>query len=354
MNANLAIRYLREEVAPRASEIDRDAEALKTALDGMFDQGLMSLKVPKELGGGGLNETEFCEFQIEAARASGTFAFLQTQHQSAAGMLAKCPNAATIVPDMTYGRRRIGVGFSQLRRKGPPIMTATPCEGGFELNGLVPWVTGYSLYREFLIGATLPNGNGLFAVVPLNNQQGIEVGSPMRLAAMETAQTVQVRFQNYRILDSEVMMVQPPEFIPRNDMINIALQGHFAIGCALAAADSVKASGERRGLSFVVRTAESLYDEIADCRGALESAHEQPFEERLGLRAWVIELAVRCAHAAITAASGAANDINHASQRVYREALVFTVSAQTTEIMEATLDRLSSRRSFPPDGSIRQ
>ena len=63
------------------------------------------------------------------------------------------------------------------------------------------------------------------------------------------------------------------------------------------------------------------------------------FEENLQLRSWAINLAGRSAQAAVTVSSGAANYKHHAAQ-VYREALMFTVSGQTTEIMEATLARL--------------
>ncbi|WP_365672005.1 hypothetical protein [Okeania sp. SIO3I5] len=54
-------------------------------------------------------------------------------------------------------------------------------------------------------------------------------------------------------------------------------------------------------------------------------------------------LAQRCAAAVVTVASGAANHKNYAAQRVYREALVYTVAAQTTDIMEATLKNLVRR-----------
>ena len=67
---------------------------------------------------------------------------------------------------------------------------------------------------------------------------------------------------------------------------------------------------------------------------------EETTEERLNVRAWAIDLAARAAHAAVTASSGAANSLEHPAQRIYREALVYTVSAQTTPIMEATLRRL--------------
>jgi hypothetical protein len=69
-------------------------------------------------------------------------------------------------------------------------------------------------------------------------------------------------------------------------------------------------------------------------------ADSQTWEERLQLRSWAINLAQRCASAAVTVSSGAANYRYHAAQRVYREALVFTVSGQTTAVMEATLAQL--------------
>ncbi|MGA9379609.1 MAG: cyclase family protein, partial [Phormidium sp.] len=51
-----------------------------------------------------------------------------------------------------------------------------------------------------------------------------------------------------------------------------------------------------------------------------------------------------CAHAAITVSSGAANLKSHPAQRVYREALVFTVSGQTEGIKAATLQRLINEK----------
>ncbi len=64
-------------------------------------------------------------------------------------------------------------------------------------------------------------------------------------------------------------------------------------------------------------------------------------EQKYQLRAWAIDLAIRCAHAAVTASSGGANLSHHHAQRVDREALVFTVYGQTKGLMAATLNRLS-------------
>ncbi|HJP83191.1 MAG TPA: acyl-CoA dehydrogenase family protein, partial [Fimbriimonadaceae bacterium] len=110
-------------------------------------------------------------------------------------------------------------------------------------------------------------------------------------------------------------------------------------------------AAEKKDLPFLHDSFAKLDQELSSCREATtqaqneflhsEDGSESTTKTRLEVRAWAIDLAVRCAHAAITASSGAANSTSHPAQRVYREALVYTVSAQTPAIMEATLDRLT-------------
>lgn len=346
-----AKRFLREEVSPKAQEIDQDADAIRAAVSGLCENELMALKRPIEFGGPALPEPLFREYQEEIARASGALAFLTTQHQSAVSMIANGGNpdlAAEYLPQMADGQKLVGIGFSQLRRGGPPIMRAEQVEGGYRLDGQVPWITGWDIFPEFLIGASMPDGRAVFGVVPLVDVEGqIKVSPPMRLAAMETANTVSAEFTGYVMPDNRVAFHRPPNWIRNNDQINIALQGHFALGCAQAGIDIVRNAANKRGIAFLTEAADKLSLELLDCRQATteaqKSVDEETTEERLKVRAWAIDLAVRCAHAGITASSGAANSLAHPAQRVYREALVYTVSAQTTPVMEATMARLTSR-----------
>jgi alkylation response protein AidB-like acyl-CoA dehydrogenase len=359
----IAIDYLQSEVAPKAQEIDGDPNALRVALKGLCDRNLMALKRSEEFGGPAVKEEDFRRFQEECARASGSLAFLQTQHQSAVSMISRSQNdalKAEYLPKMGNGEKLVGIGFSQLRRGGPPIMRAEKAKGGWILNGNVPWVTGWDYYPEFLVGATLPDGSALFGIVPL--QEGLasetSVGvipqteattmriSPiMRLAAMESANTVSVEFKDHFLPVEKTIFSQPASWIKNNDQINITLQGHFALGCAMAGLDILKTNADKKPLPFLKQAHEDLERELKNCREEALRAQATPTEEttqeRLNVRAWQIDLAVRCAHAAITSSSGAANSVDHPAQRVYREALVYTVSAQTTEIMEATLRRIT-------------
>lgn len=344
----VAERFLRDEVGPRAQEIDRDPELLRWALTGLCERNLMALRRPEEFGGPAIDEEAFRHFQETCARYSGTLSFLQTQHQSAGSMISKSQNdalRAEYLPKMGNGEKLVGIGFSQLRRPGPPMMRAEAQDGGYLLNGEVPWVTGYDFYPEFLMGATLPDGRAVFAVVPLANQDGISVSEPMKFTAMEAANTVSASFTNYFVPETQVCFIREAGWIRNNDQINIALQGHFALGCAQAGLDILLSAAEKKNLDFARAAHQKLAEELSKCReqtrvAQAAAALEEATEERLKVRAWAIDLAVRCAHAAVAASSGAANSIHHPAQRVYREALVYTVSAQTSQIMDATLDRL--------------
>lgn len=340
----VAQEFLESTVVPRANQMDRDPNELKVGLDGLCDLGLMALRRPSAYGGPDLRESEFRQYQELVARYSGALAFLQTQHQSAVSMISKSPNEAlksTYLPVMADGGRLLGIGFSQLRRGGPPLLTAEPQDGGYRISGHIPWLTGHGFFSEALIGAQLPDGRAVFGIIPFVATPGITISPPMQLCAMESAQTVMADLIDWHMPKDLEVFIQPPGWIQNNDMINIALQGHFAIGCARAGLDILARAVPKKGPS-VEAAYVALESEWATCRQLVGQSQEMgaSVDERLRARAWTIDLAVRCAHAAIAATGGAANSVDHQAQRVLREALVFTVSAQTPAVMEATLRRL--------------
>jgi alkylation response protein AidB-like acyl-CoA dehydrogenase len=343
-------QFLECEVRPDAERIDWDTAALRSALEGLCRLELMALKRPIAFGGPELTEIGFQNFNEQIARYSGALAFLQTQHQGVVGMISNSSNEALkseYLPQMADGRKLVGVGFSQLRRPGPPIMRAEPAEDGYLLNGHVPWVTGWDLFPEFMVAAALPDGRAVFAPVPLTSTQGVSVSAPMRLASMASANTVTVDFESYFVPEARIAAIREPGWIRNSDQINIAMQGSFALGCAQAGLDILLRNAERRVLGFARDAHDRLAAELARLKIETEDARrdvrEETTRERLRLRARQIDLMVRCAHAAVASSSGAANSLDHPAQRVYREAMVFTVSAQTGPIMEATLQQITAK-----------
>jgi alkylation response protein AidB-like acyl-CoA dehydrogenase len=326
-------------VRPRAGTIDQDVGALREALAEMGRRGLLGMRVPRESGGLGLEPLEFRRIQEASARASGALAFLESQHQSACGLVARSGNAplrTRLLPRLARGEATSAIAFSHLRRKGPPAVTATPCPGGWRLAGHLPWVTGWGLFSHCVTAATIPDGRILFAAHELAGSPHLRPSAPLQLAAMSVTQTVTVEVQDLFIPESDAVDVHPATWIQENDKIAVALQSPLALGCAQAGIDVLRDAG-------ATAAADRLEKELAAVREDAYRAMEEKtdFEKGLKARAAAIELAGRAAHAAIVASAGAGNLMSHPAQRVYREALAFSVLALTPPLREATLARLT-------------
>ncbi|MBE9117047.1 acyl-CoA/acyl-ACP dehydrogenase [Lusitaniella coriacea LEGE 07157] len=350
---HLAESYLQESVAPHAGDIDAGFDALQLALQGLGDRALLALKVPKQWQGKGLSPLEFHHFQETVASYSGALAFLQTQHQTAGALLANGTNEAlkhAYLPLMGTGEVLVGVGFSHLRRQGKPTLTALEVDSGYELTGNVPWITGFGFFHHFIIGATLPTGEAVYGLMPLENLVQpaggtLQFSPPMQLAAMESTNTVSARLEGWFLEKDRLITIEPRDRIREKDRKNVLNASSFALGCAKAGLTILQTAYHKKQFPFLLEAHNALEQELENCRRAiLENLQTQTlnFEQRLSLRAEAIHLAQRCAQAAVTASSGAANGKSHPAQRVYQEALMFAVVAQTPAVMEATLARLLS------------
>ncbi|KAI9130483.1 acyl-CoA dehydrogenase family protein [Acaryochloris sp. CCMEE 5410] len=344
--------FLRGVIAPQAIQIDQGSESLFQALQSLGTQGLLGLRVPQEWGGQDLDELTFRQFQEQVSRYSGALAFLQTQHQSAASLIAHSTNTGLqekYLPHLSSGQVLVGIGFSHLRRQNPLPVQAIETDTGYEITGEVPWVTGYGCFNHFIVGAQLADGRAVFGLVPLAtvSQAGgmITCSNPLPLAAMGSTQTVKVRLNCWQLLQDAVVVIRPPGWIHTNDQKNSLHHSFFALGCAQAGLDIL--SSEKLP-DFVDPARQLLDQELQSCRLAIYQEQQTPeltLPKRLQLRAWAIELANRCAHAAVISGRGGANLMDHPAQRVYREALAFSVFGQTTDVMEASLARLVRSRS---------
>ena len=222
-------RYLLEFVGPRAAVLDQNPQALRNALQGLGDRNLLALRNPLEWQGQGIDELTFCAFQEQVSRYSGALAFLQTQHQSAASMIANCANQSlreAYLPHLGAGEILLGIGFSQLRRHRDPPVIATPTDGGHRISGEVPWVTGYGCFHEFIVGAVLPDKRLIFGLMPLENAMQtlggeIRLSSPLQLAAMASTNTVKVRIVDWVIPADYIVSVRPADSVQTHDQRNL-------------------------------------------------------------------------------------------------------------------------------------
>ena len=346
-----AQNYL-SQIKIEASELDRDSAALQEALQQLGNYSLLALKVPQSLGGAGFNLSDYGLWQMSVAKYSGALAFLQTQHQSAGSFLTASSNQnlqQEYLPLMATGKKLLGVGFSQLRRPGVPLITAKATKNGYLISGVVPWITGGNIFADFIVGATLPDGRELYGIVPLQNTQQpssggeIKLSPPMNLIAMSATNTVSAELSNWYLNDNYVVDIRSVNAIHENSRKNVLNHGWFPLGCADSALDIVDRIDRKKQLDFIKETRKALQREVDSYQKqmlAKTTSESVTYEDKLKLRSQVINLAFRCAQAAVITASGEANNLTNAAGRVYREALVFSVSGQTTDLMKTTLNLL--------------
>lgn len=330
---------------PVANQLDSDAKRLFEAFYELGDRALLAPKLPQELGGLGLNTLDFWKFQALVGQHSGALAFLQTQHQSAASFLLSGQNQALAkryLPAMVSGAKSVGVGFSQLRKQPAPLV-AQRVSNGYCLSGLVPWVSGLGLFAEFVGAAALPEGSAVFGLLPLANLETVQVSRPMALLGMSATSTVSLSLSDYFLPDEQVIDVKPKGWIQSSDRANPLSPVGLILGCAQAGLSVAIQLLAKRQIEHPLPA--QLQQQIAQAWLALPKMHALPiaaYDRKVALRGEAIALMNACAQAAILSGSGAANTTGHPAQRVYKEALVLSVSGQSKGSAIASLDRLAS------------
>ena len=343
---NLLLKdYLNRQVTPIAAQLDSESNRLFEAFYGLGDRNLLAPKLPSDAGGLDLNTFEFWQFQALIARHSGALAFLQTQHQSAASFIYASQNQAltqAYFPAMSTGLKRVGVGFSQLRKQPAPV-TAQRVSNGYRLSGTVPWISGVEIFSEFVGAAELADGSAVFGLLPLVNKPTICVSLPMPLMGMAATKTVSLTLKAHFLSDEQVVGVRPKGWLQSRDRANPLSPLGLILGCAQAGLDVATASLAKRQIEHPLPP--QLQGQIDQAWETLKTACKLPtadYARKVALRGEAIALMNTCAQTAVLASSGAANMVGHSAQRVYKEALVFSVSGQSNGSAIASLDALST------------
>jgi alkylation response protein AidB-like acyl-CoA dehydrogenase len=293
------------------------------------------------------------EYTETLTAACGTTWFILTQHLGACSSLAGSSNPSPrerFLRDMAAGRHYVGVGFGHLRRP-EPVLRAEPVAGGWVLNGVAPWVTGWPALSGVIYGATLPDGRHLHVYSPATEGVTQKAGPPQDLCAMGASATVEVTLTDHFTPEEDFVRYGSREEMAKGDTNNIAGVVHPPLGCAVGSLRLLRKLAEKRAhLPAVASAADALEAEIAACRANARRWADSPKDaseykpNALKARVWAIELGVRAAHMTVAAASGAANDRAHPAQRRFREAMFYTLTAQTGDILTATLERLAAGR----------
>lgn len=319
----------------------------------LADAGYFGLGIAPERGGMGADEATRREFTELMASACGVTAFTQQQLHAGGGFVGGGRSEelkAELLPEFAAGRNLCGVAFSHLRRPGPPMLRAERADGGFRLNGIAPWVTGWSLLDSFILGATVAvDGSHLFAYVPkAGNEDALTPGPVIPLAVMNASDTLEITVGELFVPDAHVLSERPADALKRGDFCGITGHVFLPLGCARGSVHYLRTLADKRGRDTLNAVADEFAREIDAVRhealtwsGACAELPDYK-EHALHARASAILLAERAAHATVTATGGSAHLLSSPPQRLFREAMFYTTTAQTPDVQSGTLDLLLS------------
>jgi len=343
-----------EFLRPRATEADRgDVDGVVgDNIRRLGKAGLFGLGIAPEYGGLGADEATRHEYAEILASACGVTAFTQQQLQTGIKFVVEAENEALkreLLPALAAGRLRCGVALSHLRRAGMPMVKAERVDGGYRVNGIIPWITGWALLDGFVLGTALDGGDHLFVYVDRQqNRAALMAGVPLPLIVMAASDTVEVEVRDLFVPDECVLRRQAGDALRRADEKTITTHAALPLGCARAGARHLREMAAQRGSEELNGTAFALTLEIDGCRREALTwncdcvAHPDYKTHALRARATANVLALRAAHAAVVATGGRAHLVTSAPQRLLREAQFYGTAVQTPDVQAATLDQLIS------------
>jgi alkylation response protein AidB-like acyl-CoA dehydrogenase len=174
---------LREFAATRIDglQIERDARIPDDVLRGLAELGAFGMKIDPEYGGLGLSNLHYCKALALVGSACGAIGALLSAHQSIGvpqplKLFGTAEQKKKFLPRLAAGEvsafllTEPDVGSDPARMSS----SATPVEGGYQLNGVKLWATNGTLSTLLVVMAQVP-GAGITAFVVEADSPGVTV-----------------------------------------------------------------------------------------------------------------------------------------------------------------------------------
>jgi alkylation response protein AidB-like acyl-CoA dehydrogenase len=312
---------------PDAMRVDVLDRLPSAHIDALAAAGLYGSIAPD-----GLNLDEAALNMVGEELASGCLAtaFVWVQHLGLLSTLAFGTEPAAVrsswLAAAIKGTLRGGIALAG-QLPGPPLLRASPAaDGGWQLDGSAPWVTGWDgLIDVVVIAARGPGDTIVRLIMDAEPAPGLTV-TRQRLVAADASVTVRLDFDGVTIPAGRFLGQAPFDPAAGSDLRGLRMNGSLALGvtsrcCRLLGPGPLDA-------------------ELDACRTRLDQAADS--DAMFQARAAASELAVRASAALVVHAGSGSITLDQHPQRLSREAMFLLVFGSRPPIKAALLRRLIS------------
>lgn len=350
------------QLAPQVSAIDLEGRYPEAFLRQIGQAGAFAGVVAPEYGGNGAGIGNTIASMAKIGEACLSTAFMHWCQTACARYIQLSDNDAAkteFLPQLADGSQLGGTGLSNTFKSCCEIerflLSAQRVEGGYVINGTLPWVSNLGDDHIFVTGCPVEGDGRLVFFIVQCNQPGFKLVNGAQFTALEGTRTLACQFRNVRIDDARVLAhpEQAASYLSRIQPGMILAQLGMGIGLIRDCIHLIDSAG--RTHEHINRYEEDQADEL---RAALAGAEAEVFRlatlldqgfppeqqpsvllDVLRIRLAGGELALRAANAAMLH-QGARGYLRTATaQRRLREAYFVAIVTPSLKHLRREIDR---------------
>ncbi|MEL6554624.1 MAG: acyl-CoA dehydrogenase family protein [Cyanobacteria bacterium J06621_11] len=339
-----AIAPLREtisrELTPKVKDIDLKGEFPRHIMHQIGAAGAFSHAVTTDYQGSGKGLRVAVQSIEEVSKDCLSTGFITWCQVACTWYLQNTENAALrekLLPEVATGRVLAGTGLSNPMKHFADIekiaLTAARVDGGYVVNGMLPWVSNLGPGHYFGIAAKLAGSEDYMMAIVSDELEGMSLRSNAHFIALEGTGTYSCLFRDAFVPDSAVLAAPCEDYVACIKPGFILTQVGMGLGLTASCIELMKRANKQLGhvnkflddqvediaddLNIARQRTYLLADQLNECTGI---AHPQLVKEIIQARVTAGELSLRSSQAAMLHAGARAYVQGAPAERKLREA----------------------------------
>ena len=358
MLIDLISDFAKSEIIPIAREIDQTSRFPSEIISKLGDLGILSIPVPKEYGGSGMDNVAYAAAIMELAKADASIAITVAAHTSLGTMpivLAGTEDQKKkYVPKLASGEILGAFGLTEPEAGSDAGATKTTAErkgNDYIVNGGKIFITNAGVAGLLSFTAQIIEDGkniGIGAFVIPTDIEGLTISEPEKKMGWKASDTRQLFF-NEMLIDESNMIAAPGEGfkiflkILTGGRISIAA---LAVGTAQGAYErALKYSTERKAFGKEINKFQSIGFKLSDMATQIEAAKLLTFhaawkkdnghdiiKEAAMAKLFASEAAMKITTDAIQIHGGYGYVKDYDVERYFRDAKILEIGEGTSEV----------------------
>ena len=373
MIRQMAKDFATNEIAPYASQWDKEDRCPMETIAQMHELGLMSIGIPAEFGGPGLDNISMCGVMEELARGDAGLATVVM----ASALLGSDPvlvGANNEQKIWWYGRMLEGAMsafcLTEPGAGSDALGMSTKCikDGDdYVLNGTKQFITNGEIAQQFTVLATLDKklGNkGICCFMVDRDTPGIIISKKEDKLGIRSSCTNQVIFEDVRVPAKNLLGSEGQGMAIVMETLDLSRTGVAAMATGICQASleaALQYAGERQqfgktinsfqGIQFILadmamytETSRLLYTKAASLQDA-----GLPFKSVSSMaKAWAGDAAVKVSCDAIQVLGGYGYTKDYPVEKYYRDAKIMQIYEGTAQVQRMVIGKDVSKNGYTP------